>query len=159
MGTNKASNCAVDDDFFGNQTDTAVSRKDEGEREWNALRRVHVKAGYREGSEAGHDAKLQDGFDSGFLAGAKATADAGYWLGVSAVIEAVHGRNKAKKNTTGTTAVSESELEDVREARRRLEKAANGINDDTDGGTALDTSAIRVACTKIVGNISNSADV
>lgn len=151
MAAQKAAKCSVDDDFFGDQSDVQDTR----ERDWNALRRVHVKAGYREGSEAGHDAKVQSGFDAGFLAGAKATAGAGYWLGVSAVIEAVHGRNKAKKAPTDTT-VNEGDLEDVRVARRALEKAANAINDDRD--TELDTAAIRAACTKVVANIADSGD-
>ncbi len=68
---------SVDDDFFGEQdpsSDAALR-----DREWKALRREHVKAGFREGSERGHDAEMQAGFDSGVLAGAQATADAGFW--------------------------------------------------------------------------------
>lgn len=69
-----------EDDFFGTQElDDATRRA----HEWNALRRQHVKAGYREGSERGHDAEMQEGFDAGFLSGAKATADAGYWYVLS----------------------------------------------------------------------------
>ena len=65
------------DDFFGDQNSDDKQQRD---IEWNALRQEHVKAGFREGSERGHDTKMQDGFDDGFLAGAKATADAGYWF-------------------------------------------------------------------------------
>lgn len=67
----------ADDDFFGTQDD--LDHATERAREWNALRREHVKAGYREGSERGHDAEMQEGFDAGFLVGAKAAADVGYW--------------------------------------------------------------------------------
>lgn len=155
MASNKGDDkCVVDDDFFGDQT--AANATDASEREWNALRRVHVKAGYREGSEAGHDARMQTGFDAGFLSGAKATADAGYWLGVSAVIEAYH----ARKNKNIDIDI-DIDIEEVREARKTLEKAANAINendDDGDDGGKLDTGAVRAACTKIVGNLPSSSD-
>lgn len=65
------------DDFFGDQSTDDKALHD---REWNALRREHVVAGFREGSGRGHEKKMQDGFDEGFLAGAKSTADAGYWF-------------------------------------------------------------------------------
>lgn len=66
-----------EDDFFGEQgsADDAALR----ERQWAALRKEHMKAGFREGSKLGHEAEMQTGFDAGFHAGAKATADAGFW--------------------------------------------------------------------------------
>lgn len=67
----------TEDDFFGDQasSDDAASR----EQQWKSLREEHLVAGFREGSEVGHEAEMQSGFDAGFLEGAKATADAGFW--------------------------------------------------------------------------------
>lgn len=67
----------TDDDFFGEQgpSNEAALR----EQHWESIRREHVNAGFREGSELGHEAEMQSGFDAGFLAGAQATSAAGFW--------------------------------------------------------------------------------
>ncbi len=132
--------CAMaDDDFFGEQP---LDDKGERDREWHALRRKHVKDGYREGSERGHDAQMQAGFDDGFLAGAQATADAGYWLGVSAVLDAFYSRRPKD-------GVASSDIEALRQARSELEKAANELGTEGDQ-PVLNTTATKAACDKIL---------
>lgn len=66
------------DDFFGNQADNERSEKENRQREWDALRRLHYNAGLREGGSAAHDANLQQGFDDGFVAGARAVAQTAF---------------------------------------------------------------------------------
>lgn len=66
------------DDFFGSQSDDVRSEQERRQREWEALRRPHYNAGLREGGGAAHDANLQNGFDNGFAAGARAVAEAGF---------------------------------------------------------------------------------
>lgn len=66
------------DDFFGNQADDERSEEERRQREWDALRRPHYNAGLREGGSAAHDANLQQGFDEGFVAGARAVAQTAF---------------------------------------------------------------------------------
>lgn len=65
------------DDFFGEQ-DHEHGDVEQREREIEAIRRTHMTAGIREGTASAHDAHLQEGFDEGFLEGAKASAEAGF---------------------------------------------------------------------------------
>lgn len=72
-----------DDDFFGDQ-DNDQFESENRQREWEALRRPHVKAGIRDNAEPAREAHLQSGFDEGFAAGAKAASEAGFlYVGVS----------------------------------------------------------------------------
>ena len=130
---------ADDDDFFGEQP---LDDKAEREREWNALRRKHVKDGYREGSEKGHDAQMQLGFDNGFLDGAKATSDAGYWLGMSAVLDEYYSRQPRD-------AVTQNDIDSLRQARASLENAVNKLTPEGDQ-PPLNVNPTKYACNKIL---------
>lgn len=66
------------DDFFGDQGSDGSAETERRNREVDALRRIHFNTGIREGVNDAREAHLQRGFDTGFAAGAQATAEPGF---------------------------------------------------------------------------------
>lgn len=139
------------DDFFGDQGSDGSAETERRNREVDALRRIHFNTGIREGVNDAREAHLQRGFDTGFAAGAQATAEPGFLLGACALLNAWYAKNgcdshsSARIQRVGDSEIPTCDLRHVRDSALQLRQDLQNI--PVNG--SVDATQAAEACRKV----------